>query len=92
MKQFVAVACIDSNGSSTMVGYDVECTREQYDDGEHFDMAIELAENDGYTGVSGQFICFDDAEQGSITRMAETIRKKELEFKQSVIKTTPTLT
>lgn len=66
--EYVIVACRDAGGSPTMVGYYVKVTQEEYDNGDHYDKAYELAEADGY---EGNFIGYDNSEHGDIIAMAE---------------------
>jgi hypothetical protein len=69
-KEFVVLACTAYDGSPTMVKYRVEFTDAQYQHGEHYDMAIDMAKDDRY---SGPFVCFDATEHGIIISMADSL-------------------
>ena len=51
----IVLAC-SIKGVPAMVRYDVECTKDQYNEGEHYEMAKTMAEEEGY---EAPFICFD---------------------------------
>lgn len=58
-KEIVAVACTASDGSPAVPFYEVEVTQDQYDLGEHYDMAIEQAMEARY---ERPFVPFDSSE------------------------------
>lgn len=72
----VVAACSDSNGSPVMLVYKVEVTEEQYDLGEHYDMATAMADNEGY---EGPFVCFDESEQSEIIEMGKLLTSPHID-------------
>lgn len=48
MKIQVGVMSEDANGAPDVTFHTIECSQEQYDNGDHYDMAKDLAEEDGY--------------------------------------------
>ena len=48
MKVKCVVAAINSNGSPDLFLVQVECTHDEFNDGLHYDKAINLAELEGY--------------------------------------------
>jgi len=69
-KEFVAVACTDSNGGPEIICYEVEVKQALYDLGEHYVNAEELAKADDYEGT---FKCFDNSEHCFILSAAKAI-------------------
>lgn len=63
----VAVACTGASGEPEMPVFTVRVTDLEFDDGQHYLKAQEMAEDDRY---EGPFVCFDDHEQGPIHRAA----------------------
>ena len=51
------VACRNAEGASDFYFCRVECAEAQYDIGEHYEKAEEMAESDGY---EGPFVVFDE--------------------------------
>lgn len=47
-KVCVIVVCEAADGVPELVGYDVSVNQHQYDEGQHYDLAKELANEDGY--------------------------------------------
>lgn len=45
------VSCRDANGVPTFYPCEVDCSRRQYEDGEHYEAAAELADDQGYDDV-----------------------------------------
>ena len=64
-KEIVALACTCSDGSPTLVTYEVEVSQNQYDLGYHYDIAIDKAKDDRY---EGPFVPFDCAEHFELIR------------------------
>ncbi len=73
IKDFVVLACAVSSGEPTMVCYDVEYTRDQYNEGEHYEMAKTMAEEEGY---EAPFVCFDSSEYYQVIKMAEKLNER----------------
>ncbi len=67
----IIIACKASDGYPVLISYDIVYTKEQETNGIHYNMAVSMAENDGYTAP---FVCFDDNEQQSIIDVARTIK------------------
>ena len=67
----IAVACRDTNGSSTVYIASVHINQNQYDLGIHYDIAEQLAQDAGY---DGPFICFDNTEHKAIIQAAEILQ------------------
>lgn len=63
----VAVACTGASGEPEMPVFTVRVTDLEFDHGQHYLKAQEMAEDDRY---EGPFVCFDDHEQGPIHRAA----------------------
>lgn len=51
------VACRNAEGVSDFYFCRVECSQEQYDVGEHYERAEEMARSDGY---EGPFVVYDE--------------------------------
>ena len=66
----IVVACKAYDGSPAMVVYAVECTEQDREDGEHYEMAKKMAMKDRY---AGPWICFDECEHGEIKRACAAI-------------------
>ncbi len=66
----VVIACRAADGCPVLVKFDVSYTNEEMKEGDHYDKAIELAEDDGY---EAPFICFDVNEQSEIKGMVEIL-------------------
>ena len=62
-KEIVAIACTSADGSPAVPFFEVEVTEEQYDLGEHYDIAIDKAMDERY---ERPFVCFDTFELGHI--------------------------
>ncbi len=71
--EIVALACTSSDGSPTLVSYEVEVSQEDYDLGYHYDMAEEAAMNDRY---EKPFVPFDMAEHGELLRGVSELTHK----------------
>ncbi len=71
-KEIVAVACTAADGSPFMGLFETNVTEEQYDLGEHYDIAIEQAKSERY---EGPFQCYDNSEHGIIIAAAEALTK-----------------
>lgn len=65
----IAVACRNAGGSADMPVFDVKVSQDQYDLGEHYDMAEVLAEKGGY---EAPFVCFDHTES-SVLKSASAV-------------------
>ncbi|EML5399117.1 hypothetical protein RI828_001457 [Pseudomonas aeruginosa] len=65
----IAVACRNASGIPDMPIFSIATSPEEYDQGIHYDKAIELAEEAGY---EGPFICFDAHECTPILLVART--------------------
>ena len=63
--EIVALACTAADGSPTLTSYKVGVSKEDYDLGYHYDIAIEQALEDGY---EGPFVPFDCAEHSELIR------------------------
>lgn len=68
--ELVVLACKDANGSPAMVSFEVVCTEEDYQLGNHYDTAEEKAVAAGY---EGPFICFDNSEHKSIAKVVQEL-------------------
>ena len=72
MKITVISACHNANGEPDFAMTEVECTREQYDEGEHYEMAEEqLADND----YEPPFVHFDDMDRKRIPWLTNAVKK-----------------
>jgi len=78
----VAIACTCSDGSPTIAMFETVVTQNQYDLGDHYENAIKLARDEGY---SGPFVCFDNSEHDQIEYAADVLKlhTKNLEEEQS---------
>lgn len=65
IKKKVMIACTNANGESDLFVCTVEVSEAEYDNGIHFDRAIEMAENEGY---DAPYVCFDEQDQKNIAR------------------------
>jgi hypothetical protein len=63
IKQTIFVACKNSHGEADFFTCDVELPESECIEGNHYDVAKELAELHGY---EGPFICFDHTEHSNI--------------------------
>ena len=63
----VAVACTNANGSAELFIAEVEATQDQHDLGEHYDMARQMAIDEGY---EEPFVCFDQEEIAALSSEA----------------------
>jgi hypothetical protein len=61
----IIIACRDANGSPDMFLTIVNATNIECENGEHYDRAEKIAEEQGY---EGPFISYDESEQNNITR------------------------
>lgn len=68
----VAVACYNANGDADLVVVTTRVTEEQYQNGEHYDLATTSVEKDDYCGP---FVCFDEHEQKNIHRVLSELVK-----------------
>jgi hypothetical protein len=59
------VSCRNANGSADMFVCVVEVTQDQFDNGEHYDLACDQAEQNGY---EQPFLCYDENETKNIAR------------------------
>lgn len=64
-KMKMLVSCLDSNGISDMFACEVECTQDQFANGEHYDLACEQAEQNGY---EQPFMAYDEHDQKNIAK------------------------
>lgn len=64
-EEIVWTACYDSAGAPTMQRCSVKVTQEQYDLGEHYDMAEDILSEGDY---EGPFVHFDRTEVGDIVQ------------------------
>ena len=55
----VVVACRNAAGEPDFAPVRVQISEEDFDLGDHYDRAIEIAESNGY---EGPFVCFDEVE------------------------------
>ena len=62
----VAVACLNAAGCSDFFVTQVNVSQEQYEEGIHYDVAKEKAEENGY---EGPFVCYDNYEIVNILRV-----------------------
>jgi hypothetical protein len=46
------VVCVAADGLPTLAAYEIECTQDEYDNGEHYDTARFMAEKAGYEQTS----------------------------------------
>lgn len=74
MKMFVS--CLNANGSADMFVCEVEATQEQFDNDEHYDLALEQAEQNGY---EQPFLCYNEYETNSIARHFATAQSSPVE-------------
>ena len=51
------VACTNASGSPDFYPVEVTCTKDQYDNGDHYDSAIEAAQEADY---EGKMVVFDE--------------------------------
>ena len=58
MKIKCVVACTNAQGDPDLFSCVVECSKEQYDNGDHYDMAKDLARDDDYEGPD--MVAFDE--------------------------------
>jgi len=70
-KETVAVACTCSDGSPTIAMFETVVTQNQYDLCVHYDDAIGMARDEGY---SGPFVCFDNSEHDQIEYAANVLK------------------
>ncbi len=70
-KSLIVLACTMSSGEPAMICYDVEYTADQYNEGEHYEMAKTMAEEDGY---EAPFVCFDSSEYNQVINMGDALK------------------
>lgn len=73
----VYTACINASGEADLVHNVVECTQEQYERGEHYYLAEDLVIEDGYEGLNGNFISYDDHEVKNLLRTIQFFNKED---------------
>ncbi|WP_298636761.1 hypothetical protein [uncultured Umboniibacter sp.] len=74
----VIVACSNASGEADMfVATGIEVTYEQYQVGIHYDLAKEMAADEGY---GGPMVCFDKNEVANIDRVMSEINGDSMEF------------
>lgn len=64
-KMKMLVSCLNANGSADMFACEVDATEDQYKLGEHYELAIGMAEQNGY---EQPFLCYDEYEQKNIAK------------------------
>jgi len=69
----IVVACTGASGEPAMPIYKFNVTEEQIEIGEHYDIAISLAQNDGY---EAPFVCFDNNEHSAIISASKLLTNK----------------
>ncbi len=71
-KELVAVVCTACNGAPDVFLAVVNCSEEQYDNGDHYDTATRMARDEGY---EAPFKCFDNSEHSEFLFAATVITK-----------------
>lgn len=67
---YVAVACTNSSGEADMPVFDFTLLERDYQLGVHYDMAKDMAAEDGY---ESPFVCFDQSEASVLKRAYDEI-------------------
>jgi hypothetical protein len=66
----IIVACSNSKGSGDMFVCEVNASEDQVNNGDHYDMAKNLAEDSGY---EAPFVCFDHSEHCNVARIVSDL-------------------
>jgi len=69
-KETIVLAGHTMGGEPTMLRYQVECTDQEHENGTHYDMAIDMAEEEGF---ERPFICFDSTEISEVISMGKEL-------------------
>lgn len=79
LERYVTVVCTSASGEPTLYMATVQVTEEQYQDGDHYDLAKEIAAENGY---EAPMIAFDTRDEAAkqLAQVSEFMKQAETSF------------